>query len=73
MNPMLQQMQAWLGPNAKAVRSMAAPLVVVLGPKGGVGKTTVATNLAVDLAGRGHSTLLIDTLMPAAATRPSAV
>ena len=30
MNPMLQQMQAWLGPNAKAVRSMAAPLVVVL-------------------------------------------
>ncbi|MBC7988020.1 MAG: flagellar biosynthesis protein FlhA, partial [Luteimonas sp.] len=29
MNP-LQQMQAWLGPNAKAVRSMAAPLVVVM-------------------------------------------
>ena len=37
-----------------------APLVVVLGPKGGVGKTTVATNLAVDLASRGHSTLIID-------------
>ena len=30
MNPMLQQMQAWLGPNAKAIRSMAAPLVVVM-------------------------------------------
>src|SRR5260221_289895 len=30
MNPLLQQMQAWLGPNAKAVRSMAAPLVVVM-------------------------------------------
>ncbi len=30
MNPMLQQLQAWLGPNAKAVRSMAAPLVVVM-------------------------------------------
>jgi len=29
MNP-LQQLQAWLGPNAKAVRSMAAPLVVVM-------------------------------------------
>jgi pilus assembly protein CpaE len=36
------------------------PLLVVLGPKGGVGKTTVSTNLAVDLVGRGHSTLLID-------------
>ena len=30
MNPMLQQMQAWLGPNAKLIRSMAAPLVVVM-------------------------------------------
>ena len=30
MNPMLQQLQAWLGPNAKAVRSMVAPLVVVM-------------------------------------------
>src|SRR5258706_5924617 len=29
MNP-LQQLQAWLGPNAKAIRSMAAPLVVVM-------------------------------------------
>src|SRR5450755_2112556 len=30
MNTTLQQMQAWLGPNAKAIRSMAAPLVVVM-------------------------------------------
>jgi flagellar biosynthesis protein FlhA len=30
MNPMLAQFQAWLGPNAKAIRSMAAPLVIVL-------------------------------------------
>jgi pilus assembly protein CpaE len=37
-----------------------SPLVVVLGPKGGVGKTTVATNLATTLAGRGQRTLLID-------------
>src|SRR5258706_98866 len=29
MNP-LQQLQAWFGPNAKAIRSMAAPLVVVM-------------------------------------------
>ncbi|HWH84772.1 MAG TPA: flagellar biosynthesis protein FlhA [Burkholderiaceae bacterium] len=30
MNPTLQQLQAWLGPNAKVIRSMAAPLVVVM-------------------------------------------
>ena len=36
------------------------PLIVVLGPKGGVGKTTVATNLATTLAQRGRRTLVID-------------
>src|SRR5450631_2800319 len=30
MNPLLAQFQAWLGPNAKVVRSMAAPLVIVM-------------------------------------------
>ena len=37
-----------------------SPLVAVLGPKGGTGKTTVATNLASDLATRGRETLLVD-------------
>jgi pilus assembly protein CpaE len=37
-----------------------SPLVAVLGPKGGTGKTTVATNLAADLATRGRETLLVD-------------
>jgi pilus assembly protein CpaE len=37
-----------------------SPLVAVLGPKGGTGKTTIATNLAADLAIRGHETLLVD-------------
>ena len=30
MNPLMQQMQAWLGPNAKAIRALMAPLVVVM-------------------------------------------
>ena len=30
MTPMLNQLQAWLGPNAKAIRALAAPLVVVM-------------------------------------------
>ena len=30
MNPLMQQMQTWLGPNAKAIRALAAPLVVVM-------------------------------------------
>ena len=30
MNPLLQQLQAWLGPNAKAIRALMAPLVVVM-------------------------------------------
>ena len=30
MNPLIARMQAMLGPNAKAMRSMMAPLVVVM-------------------------------------------
>ena len=37
-----------------------SPLVAVLGPKGGTGKTTLATNLAADLTMRGYDTLLVD-------------
>ena len=46
--------------SAEAATAAHAPVVVVLGPKGGVGKTTVATNLATSLARRGNRTLLID-------------
>ena len=35
--------------------------IVVLNPKGGSGKTTVAVNLAVALRGRGQSVALLDT------------
>ncbi len=44
----------------EATTDTRCPLVVVLGPKGGVGKTTVATNLATTLAAKGRRTLLVD-------------
>ena len=34
--------------------------IVVLNPKGGSGKTTIATNLASYLASRGHTPVLMD-------------
>jgi pilus assembly protein CpaE len=37
-----------------------APLIAVLGPKGGTGKTLVSTNLAVALAMRGRKVALLD-------------
>ncbi len=46
--------------HAAAEVDTRSPLVVVLGPKGGVGKTTIATNLATTLAQRGKRTLVID-------------
>lgn len=36
-------------------------LIVVAAEKGGVGKTTIATNLAGTRAARGHSVMLVDT------------
>jgi len=30
MNPLMQQMQGWLGPNAKAMRALMAPLVIMM-------------------------------------------
>ena len=38
----------------------SAPLITILGPKGGTGKTLVATNLAVALAQRDANVVLVD-------------
>ena len=37
-----------------------APMICVLGPKGGTGKTLVSTNLSVALAQEGHKVALVD-------------
>jgi pilus assembly protein CpaE len=41
-------------------RSEVAPMICVVGPKGGAGKTVTASNLAVALANRGCRTALVD-------------
>jgi pilus assembly protein CpaE len=38
----------------------AAPLIAILGPKGGTGKTLIATNLSVALAQRDANVVLVD-------------
>jgi pilus assembly protein CpaE len=37
-----------------------APMICVLGPKGGTGKTLISSNLTVALAAAGHKSLLVD-------------
>jgi pilus assembly protein CpaE len=46
--------------HADAAVDARSPLIAVLGPKGGVGKTTVSTNLATTLAAGGLRVLLVD-------------
>lgn len=49
-----------LAPEAHAAARKRGQVFAFLGTKGGCGATTVATNLAVSMARRGHSTLLLD-------------
>ena len=46
--------------SASVAGKPTAPLICVLGPKGGTGKTLVATNLAVVLARRDMNVVLVD-------------
>lgn len=43
-----------------AAESAPSPMISILGPKGGTGKTSTACNLAVALAGRGMRPIVID-------------
>lgn len=46
-----------------AQRTSGAPVIVVYGPKGGVGKSAIATNLAVALQQEHGSTVLMDSAL----------
>jgi pilus assembly protein CpaE len=46
--------------NSTVSGRVTAPLIAVLGPKGGTGKTLIATNLAVALARRDMNVVLVD-------------
>ena len=48
------------GPDVATRMEMIHRVLLVLSGKGGVGKSTVAANLAVELARRGHRTGLLD-------------
>jgi pilus assembly protein CpaE len=45
---------------AVATGAAVGPMICVLGPKGGSGKTVTSTNLTVGLAQKGYSSVLID-------------
>ena len=49
-----------LDESSGALLGAAGSIITVSGAKGGVGKTTLATNLAVALAGAGQSAVLVD-------------
>jgi pilus assembly protein CpaE len=45
---------------AVATGAALSPMICILGPKGGAGKTLVAANLAVSLANAGHKVAVVD-------------
>jgi pilus assembly protein CpaE len=49
-----------VGPGAEHIDPSTGKLICVLGPKGGIGKTITACNLAIALTLRGKSVVLVD-------------
>jgi pilus assembly protein CpaE len=56
----LQKAMARKQGTAVATGVALAPMIVVLGPKGGTGKTVTTSNLAVGLATAGHKVAVVD-------------
>ena len=56
----IQRLWRRMVPDASESARKRGRVFLFLGAKGGCGTTTLATNLAVTLATRGHSTLLVD-------------
>ena len=56
------QAHSLISPQAAAdgPQQPSAPWITVTGGKGGVGKTLIATNLAIGIARAGYRTLLVD-------------
>lgn len=60
MHDQADELRQLVRERAGAGRGPAVPLVVVSGGKGGVGTTTIATNLAIALARHGRRTVLVE-------------
>lgn len=59
-NAIRRACQAVRRQRGESVREATGQVVAVLGPKGGVGRTTVAANVALALAAAGEPTCLVD-------------
>jgi chromosome partitioning protein len=57
----LSETKKWAGRKTNLLRFVSPVVVAVSTQKGGIGKTTIATNLAYELSAMGYNVLLVDT------------